>query len=164
VSAVSVRRGGPGDGPVLLSLVEALARYERLPPPDAGARERLMRDGVGPEPRYRLHIGELDGRPVGYALWLFTYSTFLARPTLWLEDLFVEPDARAHGVGGALLGALGQEAVAAGCGRMEWAALTWNRLAIDFYERLGARALEEWRTFRLEGDAIAALAARDPRG
>jgi GNAT superfamily N-acetyltransferase len=87
---------------------------------------------------------------VAYALYFFTYSTFLARPTLYLEDLFVRPDARRHGVGGAMLGALAEAAIAADCGRMEWAALTWNRLAIDFYERLGARALEEWRTFRLE--------------
>jgi GNAT superfamily N-acetyltransferase len=158
--SVAVRRGGPDDGPVLLSLVEALARYERLPPPDAEARARLVRDGFGPAPRYALLLGELAGRPVGYAIYFFTYSTFLARPTLFLEDLFVEPDARRHGVGGRLLQALAGEALAADCGRMEWAALGWNRLAIDFYERLGARALDEWRTFRLEGEAIAALARR----
>jgi GNAT superfamily N-acetyltransferase len=143
-----------------VELVEALAEYERLPAPDAQARERLVRDGLGSVPRYELLFGELDGRPVAYAIYFFTYSTFLARPTLYLEDLFVRPEARRHGMGGALLGALAQAAVREGCGRMEWAALTWNRLAIDFYERLGARALEEWRTFRLEGDALAAFAAR----
>lgn len=156
---LTVRRAVPTDGPALLDLVTALAEYEQLPPPDAGARERLLRDGFGPAPRYELLLGELDGRAVAYAIYFFTYSTFLARPTLYLEDLFVRPDARQHGVGGALLRALAETAVREGCGRMEWAALTWNRLAIDFYERLGARALEEWRTFRLEGDAIAALAA-----
>lgn len=145
-----VRPAAPGDGPALLGLVTALAEYEQLPPPDAPARERLLRDGFGPAPRYQLLLGELDGRPVAYALYFFTYSSFLARPTLFLEDLFVLPDARRHGVGGALLKALAQAALATECGRMEWAALTWNRLAIDFYERLGARALEEWRTFRLE--------------
>lgn len=155
-----VRRAAPADGPALLELVAALADYEKLPPPDAHARERLLRDGFGPAPRYELLFGELDGRPVAYALYFFTYSSFLARPTLFLEDLFVLPDARRHGVGGALLRALAEAALAADCGRMEWAALTWNRLAIDFYERLGARALEEWRTFRLEGAGIAALAGR----
>ena len=159
---VTVRRAVPSDGAALLDLVTALAEYEKLPPPDAHARERLLRDGLGPSPRYELLFGELDGRAVGYAIFFFTYSTFLARPTLYLEDLFVRPEVRQHGVGGALLRALADTAVREGCGRMEWAALTWNRLAIDFYERLGARALEEWRTFRLEGGAIAALAAHPP--
>jgi GNAT superfamily N-acetyltransferase len=157
---LEVRRAAAGDGPALLELVTALAEYEELPPPDAAARERLLRDGFGPAPRYELLLGALDGRPVAYALYFFTYSSFLARPTLFLEDLFVRPDARRHGMGGALLRALAEAALAADCGRMEWAALTWNRLAIDFYERLGARALEEWRTFRLEGDGIASLAGR----
>jgi GNAT superfamily N-acetyltransferase len=157
---LQVRPAAPGDGPALLELVTALAEYEKLPPPDGPARERLLRDGFGPTPRYELLLGELDGRPVAYALYFFTYSSFLARPTLFLEDLFVLPDARRHGMGGALLRALAQAALAAECGRMEWAALTWNRLAIDFYERLGAQALDEWRTFRLDGPGIATLAGR----
>jgi len=102
----------------------------------------------------------LVSRPVAYALYFFTYSSFLARPTLYLEDLFVLPEARRHGMGGAMLRALAERALAADCGRMEWAALTWNRLAIDFYERLGAKALEEWRTFRLDGPGIARMAGR----
>lgn len=153
-----VRPAVPGDGAALLELVTALAEYEKLPPPDPAARERLLRDGFGPAPRYQLLLGELDGRPVGYALYFYTYSSFLARPTLFLEDLFVRPDARRHGVGGALLRSLARAALAADCGRMEWAALTWNRLAIDFYERLGARGLDEWRTFRLDGPGLATLA------
>jgi GNAT superfamily N-acetyltransferase len=155
-----VRQAAPADGPALLELVTALADYEKLPPPDAHARERLLRDGFGPVPRFELLFGELDGRPVAYALYFFTYSSFLARPTLYLEDLFVLPEARRHGMGGAMLRALAERALAADCGRMEWAALTWNRLAIDFYERLGAKALEEWRTFRLDGPGIAAMAGR----
>ena len=155
-----VRQAVPADGPALLELVTALADYEKLPPPDAQARERLLRDGFGPAPRFQLLFGELDGRPVAYALYFFTYSSFLARPTLYLEDLFVLPDARRHGVGGAMLRALAEAALTADCGRMEWAALTWNRLAIDFYERLGAKSLEEWRTFRLDGTGIAAMAGR----
>ena len=155
-----VRQAAAPDGPALLELVTALAEYEKLPPPDAQACERLLRDGFGRSPRFELLFGELDGRPVAYALYFFTYSSFLARPTLYLEDLFVLPEARRHGVGGAMLRALAERALAAECGRMEWAALTWNRLAIDFYERLGAKALEEWRTFRLDGPGIAAMAGR----
>ena len=111
-------------------------------------------------PRFELLFGELDGRPVAYSLYFFTYSSFLARPTLYLEDLFVLPEARRHGMGGAMLRALAERALAADCGRMEWAALTWNRLAIDFYERLGAKALEEWRTFRLDEPGMSAMAGR----
>jgi len=155
-----VRQAAPADGPALIELVTALADYEKLPPPDAHARERLLRDGFGHAPRFELLFGELDGRPVAYALYFFTYSSFLARPTLYLEDLFVLPEARRHGMGGAMLRALAERALAADCGRMEWAALTWNRLAIDFYERLGAKALEEWRTFRLDGPGIARMAGR----
>jgi len=157
---LQVRQAAPADGPALLELVTALADYEKLPPPDARARARLLRDGFGPAPRFELLFGELDGRPVAYALYFFTYSSFLARPTLYLEDLFVLPEARRHGMGGAMLRALAERALAADCGRMEWAALTWNRLAIDFYERLGAKALEEWRTFRLDGPGIARMAGR----
>lgn len=155
-----VRQAAPADGPALLELVTALAEYEKLPPPDAHARERLLRDGFGTAPRFELLFGELDGRPVAYSLYFFTYSSFLARPTLYLEDLFVLPEARRHGMGGAMLRALAERALAADCGRMEWAALTWNRLAIDFYERLGAKALEEWRTFRLDEPGMSAMAGR----
>ena len=157
---LQVRQAAPADGPALLELVTALAEYEKLPPPDAHARERLLRDGFGAAPRFELLFGELDGRPVAYSLYFFTYSSFLARPTLYLEDLFVLPEARRHGMGGAMLRALAERALAADCGRMEWAALTWNRLAIDFYERLGAKALEEWRTFRLDEPGMSAMAGR----
>ncbi len=158
MSAVAVRAGAAGDGPALVALVEALARYERLDPPDAAARERLVADAFGPAPRVHVLFGELDGRAVGYALWFHTYSTFLARPTLYLEDLFVLPEARRHGVGQALLAALGRQAVADGCGRMEWSVLGWNALAQEFYRRLGAAPLDEWQAWRLTGDALARLA------
>ncbi|MCU0620786.1 MAG: GNAT family N-acetyltransferase [Gemmatimonadales bacterium] len=160
--STGVRPATAADAPAVLALVRALAAYERLEPPDAAAEDRFTRDGFGPSPRFEVLLGEHDAAVVGYALFFFTYSTFLARPTLFLEDLFVRPEARRHGVGGALLRALGERAVRDGCGRMEWAALTWNRLAIDFYERLGARALEEWRTFRLEGADLRRLALPQP--
>ena len=157
---IAVRDARAGDAPRVLELVDALADYERLPRPDAGARERLLRDGFGPAPRFDLLVGERDGAIVGYALFFETYSSFLARPTLYLEDLFVHPDHRKCGLGLALFRAVASEAVRRECGRMEWAVLTWNRLAIDFYQRLGAVALEDWRTFRLTGDALGAAVQR----
>lgn len=157
---VAVRKARHEDAPRILELVDALADYERLPRPDGGARERLLRDGFGPSPRFDLLVGERDGAAVGYALFFETYSSFLARPTLYLEDLFVHPDHRKGGLGLALFRAVATEAVRRDCGRMEWAVLTWNRLAIDFYERQGAVSLEDWRTFRLTGDALGAVAQR----
>lgn len=161
--SVAVRAAGAADAPAVLALVRALAEYERLEAPDAEAEARFARDGFGPAPRFEVLLAETGGAVVGYALFFFTYSTFLARPTLWLEDLFVQPGSRRLGAGGALLRALAARAVGEGCGRMEWAALTWNRLAIDYYEGLGACALEEWRTFRLEGRDIARLAGGEPQ-
>ncbi len=151
---VHVRPLAPADVPALLALITALAEYEHLPPPDAAARERLARDALATPPRFHTLLGELDGRPVGYALYFETYSTFLARPTLYLEDLFVLPEARRHGVGTALFRACAREAVRRGCGRLEWQVLTWNRLALDFYARFAAEPLDDWRPFRLTGEAL----------
>ncbi len=162
--------GEPGDGVVsirpltrrdvaaLLALIDALADYEHLPRPDAGARERLARDAFAEPPRFRALLAELDGREVAYAVYFFTYSTFLARPTLYVEDVFVLSEARGRGIGRALLAALAREAVRQGCGRMEWQVLAWNQPAIGFYERLGARRLTEWRPYRLDGDGLSRLA------
>ncbi len=151
---VHVRPLAPADVPALLALIMALAEYEHLPPPDAAARERLARDALATPPRFHTLLGELDGRPVGYALYFETYSTFLARPTLYLEDLFVLPQERRHGVGTALFRACAREAVRRGCGRIEWQVLTWNRLALDFYARFAAEPLDDWRPFRLTGEAL----------
>jgi GNAT superfamily N-acetyltransferase len=142
------------DVPLLLELIDALADYEHLPRPDAAARERLARDAVAEPPRFRAFLAELDGAVVGYALYFETYSTFLARPTLYLEDLFVRPEVRGCGVGAALFQACAREAVARGCGRLEWQVLTWNRLALDFYARRGAEPLDDWQPFRLTGAAL----------
>lgn len=154
---ISIRPAGPADADVLLSLIEALADYEKLQRPDREARERLRRDGFGENPLFRAYLGELDGEPVAYAITYRTYSSFLALPTLFLEDLFVLPDARGHGVGGALFRHLVAEALRHDCGRMEWVVLDWNRVAIDFYERLGAQRLTEWYTYRLTRDRMFAL-------
>lgn len=155
-----VRAAGPGDAAIVLSLIDALADYERLPRPDAAARARLLEDGFGSTPRYHTLIAEGGDPPraVGYALYFETYSSFLARPTLYLEDLFIVPEARRGGHGLALFRALARVARSRGCARMEWTVLKWNRLAIDFYDRLGAAPLAEWQPYRLEGEALERVA------
>lgn len=159
---IVVRPAGPADAEVFLDLVDALAEYEKLGPPDPAARERLLRDGFGPEPRFRPYVAELDGRVVGYAITFHTYSSFLALPTLYLEDVFVLPDARGHGVGRAFFRTLARQAIADGCGRMEWVVLEWNRLAIDFYDRMGARRMSDWYTYRLDRQRLAEIAGEEP--
>ncbi len=157
--AARIRPAVAADAEVFLSLVDALADYEKLERPSPEARERLLRDGFGDAPRFQPYLAELEGRPVGYAITFETYSSFLALPTFYLEDIFVLPEVRRHGVGGALFRYLVAEAVRRGCGRMEWAVLDWNQLAIDFYERLGARRMSEWYLYRLTAEQLRALAA-----
>jgi GNAT superfamily N-acetyltransferase len=158
---VSIRRATAADAGLLFTLIRALAEYERLEPPDDAALERLRADGFGRAPRFETWLAEVDGEAVGYAITFETYSTFLARPTLYLEDLFVRPEARRQGAGTALLRRLAAEAVARGCGRMEWTVLDWNEMARRVYRRIGADLLEEWRFCRLSGEALA-RAAKPP--
>lgn len=155
---MSIRPAVPADADVFLELVDALADYEKLARPSPDARQRLLADAFGPEPRIQVFLAEDGGRAVGYAMVLETYSSFLALPTLYLEDLFVVPAARAKGIGRAFFRFLAGEAVRRGCGRMDWVVLDWNRLAIDFYDRLGARQLSEWRTYRLTADQLREMA------
>ena len=152
---VLVRRAELRDAEVLLSLIDELADYERLDRPDAAARARLVEDGFGPEPRFSVLIAEIDGEPRGYAVSFATYSTFLALPTLYLEDIFVRPAARGRGVGTAIFRHLARQALDEGYGRLEWMVLDWNRSAIDFYESIGARRLVEWLPYRLTRDDLA---------
>jgi GNAT superfamily N-acetyltransferase len=144
-----VRKATPADAPTLLRLIEALAAYERLEPPDEAARERLCSDMSSQPPRFDAYLVEVDGEAVGYAIVFETYSSFLALPTLYLEDIFVLPQHRGRRAGYELFRAMVREAYERGCGRMEWAVLDWNRPAIDFYERLGAQRLREWLPYRL---------------
>ena len=137
------------DADSILRLVEALAAYEKLPPPDEGAKGRLVRDLFSPEPRIEAFLAEYGGEAVGYAFILETYSSFLALPTLFLEDLFVLPSHRHMRVGLSLFSAAVAEAHRRGCGRMEWTVLDWNSLAIDFYKKLGATHMKEWQLYRL---------------
>ncbi len=158
--SLRVRKLEPQDVPALLELIDGLADYEKLARPDAGARERLAKDAASDPPRFHTLLAEIDGEPVGYAIYFFTYSTFLAKPTLYLEDIFVLPDKRGHGAGLAMFRECTRVAVEHECGRMEWQVLSWNEPSIKFYERLGARHLDTWLPFRLDDAALARVANR----
>jgi GNAT superfamily N-acetyltransferase len=153
---LSLRRAERQDAPALLRLIGALAEFEALPPPDADAQARLIEHGFGPAPLYEAWLAEWENvpDPVGYSLLVRTYSTFLARPTLYLEDLFVLPEYRNRGIGGVLLCHAISLAHESGCGRMEWTCLDWNTGAQEVYEKLGARRLSEWYLYRLTRDAM----------
>ncbi len=156
---ITIRPAAAADGDTFLTLVDALADYEKLDRPTPDARQRLIADAFGDRPRISVFLAELDGAAVAYAIVLETYSSFLALPTLYLEDIFVVPEARRFGVGGTFFRALAAEALRRGCGRMDWVVLDWNQLAIGFYEKLGARRLAEWHTYRLTADQLHAIAA-----
>lgn len=166
---LTIRPGTTRDAGIITALIHGLADYERLPRSTTTAA--IRRHGFGRRRQFETLICRLDGRPVGLALYTFTYSTFLARPTLWLEDLFVRPEARGRGAGLALLRALARIAVRRRCGRMEWTVLDWNRPSIRFYRRLGADLMKQWILTRLAGEPLARLArisdrpgpARGPR-
>jgi len=143
---MKIRPFRKGDAKDFVGLVRALADYEKLKPPSAAASKRLVADIGG---RIRVLLCEVEGKKVAYAIYLFTYSSFLARPTLYLEDLFVLPDYRRHGIGRKFFDVLLREARRLKCGRMEWTVLDWNKPAINFYDKLGARPLHEWITYRL---------------
>jgi GNAT superfamily N-acetyltransferase len=146
------------DVPVLLSLIKALAEYERMAG-DVVADEALVRSSFfGAAPSAEAVIARVGEEPVGFAVWFYNHSTFLGRRGLYLEDLFVVPEWRGRGVGRALLAHLARVAVAGGCGRMEWSVLNWNEPAIRFYRSLNAKPMDEWTVFRLTGDDIARLA------
>lgn len=146
----SVRLATPADGPAYVRLVNALATFEKLPPPDAAAVARLLEDAFGPRPRYELWVAEDAGEVLAYAVTFTTYSTFRGKPTLFLEDLFVDPAARRRGVARAVLARLRAEAEARGCGRFEWFVLDWNVDAQALYQSVGARPLPEWQLWRVD--------------
>jgi GNAT superfamily N-acetyltransferase len=149
------------DVPLILRMIRALGEYERLSHQVVATETSLRETLFGARPAAEVVIAYVGDQPVGFALWFHNYSTFLARPGLYLEDLFVLPEWRGHGVGRRLLSHLARIAVARGCGRMEWAVLDWNESAIGFYRRLGATVMEDWRICRLTGDTLAALGGRD---
>jgi GNAT superfamily N-acetyltransferase len=148
------------DVPLILAMIRGLAEYEKLADMVVATEERLRDTLFGPRPAAEVLLANLDGACVGFALFFPTYSTFLAQPGLYLEDLFVQPDARGKGAGIALLVALAKLAVERGCGRVEWSVLNWNEPSINFYKKLGAIPMDEWTSYRLTGKALAHLAAR----
>ena len=157
-SMVTLRNPEPGDVPQILRFIRALGVYEHLES-EVVATEAALRATLFGERRYaEVVLADCDGQPAGFALYFHNYSTFLAKPGIYLEDLFVDSAFRQRGVGKALLQHLARETVARGCGRLEWSALKWNRLAIDFYLRLGAVALDEWCSYRLSGPPLKRLA------
>ena len=156
--ALVIRRGTERDVPTILKLIRGLAEYERLAHEMEATPARVRAHGFGRRRYFETIICRRGGKPVGFALYFFTYSTFLARPTLYLEDLFVLPEDRGSGAGKALLRALARIAVRRGCGRLEWAVLDWNRPAIGFYKRLGAKLRRQWILTRLTGAPLRRLA------
>ncbi len=155
---VSIRPAEAADVPVIADLIRALARFERLEHEVVMTEELLERALFDDRPYAEVVLAEDGGRPVGFALFFHNFSTFLGRPGIYLEDLFVVPEHRARGIGRDLLVHLARLAVERGCGRLEWAVLDWNQEAIRFYERLGARPNSDWTVYRLTGEALSSLA------
>src|SRR6184192_4309311 len=147
-----------GDIPVLLALIRGLAEYEKLAHTVTATEESIRKTLFGDRPFAEVLIARLAGRPVGYALFFHNYSTFLAQPGIYLEDLFVKPESRGRGIGKALLAHLAKLAKERGCGRVEWAVLDWNTPSINFYKSIGAVPLSDWIVFRLTGEALEKLA------
>jgi GNAT superfamily N-acetyltransferase len=145
-----LRAAVPADGPAFVELVRALADFEKLAGPDDAAAARLVEHAFGATPRYPLLVGERGGELVAYAVYFFTYSTFRALPTLYLEDLFVHPRVRRGGIATAMMAELRRLAVANGCGRFEWTVLDWNEGAQRLYDGLGAKRLREWQLCRVD--------------
>ena len=150
--------------PAILRLIRGLAEYERLAHEVEATIARVRRHGFGRRPYFETLLCFRGRAVIGFALYFFTYSTFLARPTLYLEDLFVVPEERERGAGRALLAACARVAVRRGCGRMEWAVLDWNAPAIGFYDRLGASSVDDWRLRRLDGQALERAARMERPG
>lgn len=146
------------DVPVILSLIQALAEYERMSQEVMATEGRIRESLFGARPQAEAVLAWAGGGAIGFALWFHNYSTFLGRHGLYLEDLFVLPEWRGRGVGRALLEYLARVAVERGCGRMEWSVLDWNESAIGFYRAVGAVPMNDWRIFRLTGDALHRLA------
>jgi GNAT superfamily N-acetyltransferase len=155
---IIVRPATPADVPLIFDFIRGLAEYERLLAEFVGTEDALRQHLFGPRPYCEVILAEDSAGPAGFALFFHNYSTFLMRPGIYLEDLFVLPERRGAGVGRALLGRLAEIAVEHGCGRLEWAVLDWNEPAIGFYRRLGARLQDEWTTCRLEGEPLVRLA------
>ncbi len=160
-AGIIVRRATPEDGEAVVGMIEGLASYEELTPPDAAAKSRILADMFSKARPFETYIARVDGRPAGYAITFQVYSTFRGRPKLYLEDIFVLEEFRSRGVGFALFREAAHEAARKGCEEIDWEVLTWNQLAIDFYERLGARPDTGWQTYVLPREHIERLTNDD---
>lgn len=156
--SVAVRPARRPDTPLIYGFIRQLAEYEKLLGAVSATEQDIALALWGASPRAYCEIAEIDGAPVGFALWFYNFSTFRGRAGIYVEDLFVVPQARGLGAGRALLAALARRCVEENLGRLEWAVLDWNAPAIGVYDRLGAESLDDWTLRRLSGDALAALA------
>lgn len=157
--SVTIRDAARGDVPVVFHFIKALAEYERLAHEAVATEADIERELFGTSPKVFCQLAEVDGQLAGFALWYYTFSTFQGRHGIWLEDLFVNPEMRGHGVGKALLADLAQRCVREGLGRYEWNVLDWNQPSIDFYVSQGAVFLNDWRRCRVTGAALEKLGA-----
>ena len=158
--SITIRPATEHDVPLILELIQGLADYEKLRHEVVATESALRETLFGSQHFAEVLIGEWQGDPVGFALFFHNYSTFLARPGIYLEDLYVRPQMRGHGVGRALLSHLAAIAVERDCGRLEWSVLDWNEPAIGFYRAIGAGPMDEWTVQRLDGEALQAFAAQ----
>jgi GNAT superfamily N-acetyltransferase len=156
---LTIRQATKADVPLILDLIRALAEYEREPGAVVATEADLLRDGFSLNPRFQCVIASWKGEAAGFAFYFFHYSTWLGRPGLYLEDLFVRPELRAQGIGRSLLAYLAQIGVRENCYGMRWQVLDWNQSAIDFYEKLGAKVMRQWLDVRLNRSAMESLAA-----
>lgn len=159
MSDITIAPAAESDVPVILEMIRGLAEYEKLSHVVSATEAQLRRTLFGARPAAEVLLARRNGEAIGFALFFPNYSTFLAQPGIYLEDLYVKPTARGQGAGFALIIELARIAVARGCGRIEWAVLDWNEPSIQFYKKLGAVAIEEWTTFRLSSEPLARLAA-----
>jgi len=160
MNELKIRPATPTDVPVLFELIQALAEYEKLSHLVTGTVDALHDHLFGAKPYVEAILAEYEGQTVGFALFFSNYSTFLTKPGIYIEDLFVRPEFRRQGIGKALLTYMAQLAVERDCGRLEWSVLDWNEPAIAFYQRLGATVLPDWRICRVTGDALPKLATQ----
>ena len=155
--SIAIRDAVRADAALILRFINDLAVYEKLAHESVATEADVLRDLFGASPKVFCQIAELDGAPVGFALWYYTYSTFQGRHGIWLEDLFVPETLRGRGIGKALLIDLARRCVREGLGRFEWAVLDWNQPSIDFYAAQGAIFMDEWRRARVTGEALLKL-------
>jgi len=156
--SLTIRNAEPSDAALIVRFIRALAEYEREPDAAVVTEADILRDGFGPNPKFHVLIAEWGREPAAFAFYFFVYSTWEGRPGLFLEDLFVIPELRRHGVGRALMQRLAQIALANNCYGMGWHVLDWNEPAIRSYEAIGATFADDWRIMRLKGDALHRLA------